>query len=240
MRVISRITLVTTCALLLAASAQAQTADASGQVKAQAQVQSTTPAGDANAQASVDAQAKAKADAEATRQSMEQKASKTSKQAKAQADAKLQETSQKVDESAEKGEDKVCRRLASEFGVSAEVLAKEKSDLACSWGELMIAHDLSANLKTPIEASQLLRWHQDGMGWGQMAAGLGLSLGSVVSSANTESRVAAGSARADGKVAGIYGEGARGAGAGLDMGVGAQAGKVAAGGTAGLGVKIGH
>jgi hypothetical protein len=210
MRVISRITLVTTCALLLAASAQAQTADASGQVKAQAQVQSTTPAGDANAQASVDAQAKAKADAEATRQSMEQKASKTSKQAKAQADAKLQETSLKVDES------------------------------ACSWGELMIAHDLSANLKTPIEASQLLRWHQDGMGWGQMAAGLGLSLGSVVSSANTESRVAAGSARADGKVAGIYGEGARGAGAGLDMGVGAQAGKVAAGGTAGLGVKIGH
>jgi hypothetical protein len=82
------------------------------------------------------------------------------------------------------------------------------------------------------------------MGWGQVAAGLGLNLGSAVSSVNAESRVASGLERADGKVATMHGEGARagvGANAGLHggLGVGGAGSGVNAGAGAGLGVKIG-
>ena len=92
---------------------------------------------------------------------------------------------------------------------------------------------------------QLMEMRDGGMGWGQIAAGLGLNLGSMVSAVKSESRVAEGQTKADGRVAVIHAQGAHagaggevGAHAGLDarhQGLGAGAGA-----TAGVGVKIGH
>src|SRR5437899_10397045 len=80
----------------------------------------------------------------------------------------------------------------------------------------MIALALSANAKASVTAEQLLQLRADHMGWGQIAAGLGLDLGDAVSAAKAEARVAAGLAKPDRRVAVIHGEGARaGAGAGL-------------------------
>jgi hypothetical protein len=81
----------------------------------------------------------------------------------------------------------------------------------------------------------------DGMGWGQIAAGLDLNLGSVVSAVKAEGRVASGVGRPDGKIAPMRGLGARvgvaGGNAGLHAGVGHGAAG-AAGAGVGVGVKI--
>jgi len=105
----------------------------------------------------------------------------------------------------------------------------------------MIAHTLAANATDGVTVEQLIAMHQTGTGWGQIAAGMGLSLGDVISAVNAEQRVADGLARADGKVAVIHGEGAR---AGLGAGLGANAGPGAkglgVGAGVGGGIKLGH
>ncbi len=79
----------------------------------------------------------------------------------------------------------------------------------------------------------------DGMGWGQIAHGLDLRLGDVVSAVRSESRVADGTAKGNGKPALIHG----GAHVGAHTGTGAavHAGHTGAGaaGNAGVGVKVG-
>jgi len=130
---------------------------------------------------------------------------------------------------------------------AASALAEEQTELGASCGQLMIAHTLSANSKVEVTAQQLFQLRKDGMGWGQIAAGLGFNLGDAVSAVNAEGRVAGGEARADGKVAAIGGPGARsglgidgGAGANLGVGHGAHGVGVGAGAGLGVGIKVGH
>ena len=148
-------------------------------------------------------------------------------------------TAKHVDGEATPDEQKVSSRLATEFGMTGEALVAEKNDLGASWGQLMIAHTLMANSKTEIATKELVDMHQQGMGWGKIAAGLGLKLGEVVSAVNAESRVASGLAKADGKVAVIHGEGAK-VGLGLAAKAGAQGGKEKIGANVGVetGVKV--
>ena len=248
MRSIFRFTL---CVLLglfaVTTSVRAQSADAAASAKAKAEGQAGAQAGpassQANAQAEAAADAQVHADASKQRAEVESRAAHASSQAKAKAEAKLAATANKVDESAQKdGSATVAARLAAEFGTTADALVREQHDMGASWGQVMIAHAIAANLKSGVSSEQLLTWHADHMGWGEMAAGLGLDLGSVVGVANAEGRVAEGLAHADGKVAAMRGEGARGFGANLDAGSHAQLGNgaVGVGANAGLGVKIGH
>src|SRR5262249_21994797 len=119
---------------------------------------------------------------------------------------------------ATKGEAGVADRLAAEFQTTADAMTAERAALKTSWGDLMIAHALAANAKSNLAVADLVGMHADGMGWGQIAAGLGLDLGETVSAIHAEGRVADGTAKTAGRAAVIHGEGAR-AGVGVNTGV---------------------
>jgi hypothetical protein len=194
-----------------------------------------------NAGAAADANADSKAGAslEELKKGLVTRAAKTSTAARAKAEQKLDAAAKRVDDVAAKGEAQVANRLAKEFNVTAEAMTQEKAELNTSWGQLMIAHTLDANAKSDATAAQLVELHAQGMGWGPIAAGLGLSLGDAVAAANAEQKVAAGTAQADGKVAVIHGEGAR-AGLGMNAGLGAKGLGANAQGGVNTGLKIGH
>ncbi len=216
--------------LALAALAHAQSGSTDSQVSGQGTGAAGSSQGNASANASATAEANANADAAFLRlaEEVRNKGAKVSAEARAKAQARLEATAKGVDEEAAKGEDKVASRLAAELGVTQEALMAEKTELGVSWGQLMIIHTLMANAKTEVTAQQLADMHSGGMGWGQIAAGLGLKLGEVVSAVSSEGRVASGQVQADGKVAVIHGEGAK-AGLGLGAGMGVQAGRNKAG-----------
>ena len=209
-----------------------------------------TTAGDGSALAGthptqVEAQSSASTHAEATtndrRQALETRAAKVSARTKAQAETKLEAAAKSVQDQARQGEPQVASRLAAEFGTTSQAMMDEKNQLQTSWGNLMIAHTLASNASTGMTVPQLIEMKDSGMGWGQIAAGLGLNLGSVVSAVKAETRVANGLSKADGHVAAIHGEGARGgvdadAHAGLD----AKHDKLGLGAGAGVGLHIGH
>lgn len=118
---------------------------------------------------------------------------------------KLDATKASVDkEAAAKGDMVVAGRLATEFGMTPDALTAEKAKCNTGWGDLMIAHSLMANDKTGLTLEQMFQMRTDGMGWGQIANGMGLRLGDVVSAVKTEGNVAMGHAKADGKVATIH------------------------------------
>jgi len=76
---------------------------------------------------------------------------------------------------------------------------------------LMIAHSLAAN-GTDVTIDQLFGMRTtDHLGWGQIANGMGLKLGNVVSAVKSEGKVATGQSTGDGKVATMHGSGAKGA-----------------------------
>ena len=232
--------------LLLAApvAGLAQSGDVSGQAQGQVQGQAQ---GITNAQGALDkaapadqaiaeADAKAKAEARVKLDAVLERGAKEPAKSRADAEAKLQETAKQVDDGAAKeGDTKVAERLGGEFGMSADAVLAEKQTLGASWGELMIAHTLKANATTDLTVEQLVQMRKDGNGWGQIAAGMGFKLGEVVSAARAESRVAAGLAKADGKVQAIHGASASVHGAsGLDV----KAGGVGAGAKVGAGVDV--
>lgn len=228
--------------LTLAAPTFAQSAGAGGQMQGQTSGQAgmkETQAGvaaDAQAQAS----AEAKLEAHKTLTAVKDKGARVSADARAKAEAKLEAAAKKADNEARaRGDARVAARLAAEFGMTADALMAEKQALGCSWGELMIAHSLDANTKTEITVAQLIELRQEGTGWGQIAAGLGLKLGEAVSAVQAEARVAAGLAKPDGKVAVIHGEGAR-AGIAANAGANAsvRAGGVQAGAQTGVGAGL--
>jgi hypothetical protein len=103
----------------------------------------------------------------------------------------------------------IATRLGTEFGVSPDAITAEKSDLHTSWGELMIAHTLMANSTTDVTAKDLFDLRAQGMGWGQIAIGMGFRLGDAISAVKAEGRVASGLDKADGKVAAIRGPSAK-------------------------------
>ena len=234
------VTLVALTGLVGAGTALAQSGKAGGEAGATGSVQSADQT-ELKSQASVQADAEANARAQQQLEAIKEKGAKVAARTRARAEAKLEAAATKVNQTAEKESDAhVATRLAADFDMTADAILNEKNDLQCSWGDLMIAHALDANATAEVSAAQLVQLKQEGVGWGQIAAGLGLNLGEVVSGVNAESRVAQGLARADGKAAVIHGEGARagvGAKAGTQTGVKAGGAKVGAG--AGLGAKVG-
>ena len=240
-----RISTAVLASLLVAGSALAQ-ANANGEAGGQATSDVTASQTGATMETAAHANATATADAAKLRERIEQKAAKTSAKARDKAESQLEATATEIEKTVvAQGETKVATRLAAEFGGTTESMIEAHQELGTSWGALTIANTIASNSKTEVTVEQLLNWKVDGMGLGELAAGLGLQLGSVVSSVKAEGRVAQGLAKADGKVEPMHGEGARvgvGANAGLHAGVGNGAGNAnaAAGANAGVGIKIGR
>lgn len=107
------------------------------------------------------------------------------------------------------GDVKVAERLGNEFGMTPDALIAERNELGTSWGQLMIAHTLMSNSSAELTARQVFDLRTEGMGWGQVAHGMGLKLGPSIAAVKTEARVARGLEKADGKVAAIQGPGSR-------------------------------
>jgi len=101
------------------------------------------------------------------------------------------------------GETRVATFLGAEFGMSEEAIIKEKRALGASWGNLTVAHTLAASDKQGMTVAEVLHLFDCGLGWGQIAAGLGFNLNDAVRAVSAESRVARGRAKADGKAAPI-------------------------------------
>ena len=138
-------------------------------------------------------------------QVIRQKGAAVKAKASAAADAKLNAASLDVEKEATTKEVDVSTRLASEFGVTKESLVAEKQSLSVSWGEVLIAHTLQANSVVPVTVPQVVALRVEGLGWAQIAAGLGFGLPSAVAAVQSEVKVALGSTPADGKVAVIRG-----------------------------------
>ena len=239
-------TLMVALSLLVAGSALAQSNPSGGQATGNAAGDANPSTNGAKVHSSAEASAgvNANADADKWMQAVEAKGEKVSASALKKADAKLEAAAKKVDEEATaKGDSKVAGHLGAEFGMTAEAITDEKSRLDVSWGELTIARTLIANTKSRTAVEPLIEMRKDHVGWAQIAAGMGLKLGEVTSAVQTESRVAQGLAKADGKVAVIHGDGSRaglGANAGLNGAVSTDHTRAGVAAGAGLGVNIGH
>jgi hypothetical protein len=122
------------------------------------------------------------------------------------ADRKLAAAARDIDR-ASVGETRVASFLGSEFGMSVDAILAERRTLGASWGDLTIAHTLAASDKQGMTAAQVLELHARGMGWGQVAAGLRFGLEDAIRAVNTESRVARGLMKPDGRTAPIGGDG---------------------------------
>jgi hypothetical protein len=150
---------------------------------------------------------------------------------------KLRETVKQVEVEGAKGDQTVASRLGADFGMTPDVLIAEKGKYQTGWGELMIAHTILASAKGGATLDQLFELRRNGMGWGQIGYGLGLKLDGIVSAVKSQSRVALGTAKADGRPAKIQsatvkastgtkvgvGAGQKGTGVSTDVGVGAGA-----------------
>ncbi len=224
-------------AALAGAATRSEAVSGNGSAEAQTRAQSEASAASPSATAEMKVDAEAAALAKARVEEIKAKGAKLSVNSRTRAEAKLKAPASAVEvEAHDKGDATVASRLAAEFGLTTEAILAEHGSLGASWGELMIAHTLSANSTEPITVRQLIEMHADGMGWGQIAGGLDMSLGEMVSAVRAEGRVAAGLDKPDGRVAPIRGAGARGSvGAGAGAGAGAQAG-VKAG--AGVGASV--
>jgi len=111
--------------------------------------------------------------------------------------------SQQVDVESKGNPAEVSERLQKEFGLSRATLAQEQHAVGSAWGDLMIAHTLSAKPRHPISTMQVFQLHKEGMGWTQVAYGMGLDMVQVAAAIEAENRVAIGEAKPDGKVPAI-------------------------------------
>lgn len=192
---------------------------------------------EADARAKAEAQAKVKAELDALKASLEEKGSKVAPEARAKADRDIAKAQKELEASAAvDGDARIAERWSEETGMSAEAILAQKAALETSWGQLLVAHSLVANSGTDVTVEQLIQMKRDGMGWGKIAAGLDLQLGSVVSGIKAESQVARGLMKADGRVAAMTGPGAR---LGVGTGVGAGLGKGQTHVNSGVGVGVG-
>ena len=134
--------------------------------------------------------------------------------ARAGAEVVLGASAKRVDDAAMKTAPLIAARLALEFGTTLRALTDERARLGATWSEIAIAHTLAASLQSTVAAAQLVELHQGGVGWGLLAAGLGLDLSDVVNAVRAECRVATGWLPADGHVVQIRGDGPRPSAAG--------------------------
>jgi len=194
---------IATLVLGVVGPARSQSGSASGKSSGQVEgARATSSTGLA-----IEASADAKASAE-TIQDIKSRGAKLTGKALARTETRLDASVQKVNQWATRNEHDVAARLAGEFGSSVEALVGEKARYQCEWGELMLAHTLTANSKRNVTVEQVFDLHA-GMAWSQIATGMGFQLNGVVAAARTEASVATGTTKADGAVATIHGEGAK-------------------------------
>ncbi|HET9253430.1 MAG TPA: hypothetical protein VFP58_15050 [Candidatus Eisenbacteria bacterium] len=113
-------------------------------------------------------------------------------------DKKLQGTMRAVDKEASKNGDRlVMARIAAEFRVPPETVLAERARLSAPWGELLVAHTLLANARG-VTVDQLFDMRAEGMGWGQIAWGLGFQQKDVTAAVQTEGKVIRGQSKPDG------------------------------------------
>ena len=199
-----RSTLVIVLGIMLSAgSALAQTGD-----------DTSTPSGSPPASVPATDQANARATtatetANAKLAAIRERAQATPEKDAKDTETKLDATKASVDkEAAAKGDNVVAGRLATEFGTTSDALMAEKAQYNTGWGDLMIAHALQAN-GGDVTVDQLFQMRTaDNLGWGQIANGMGLKLGDVVSGVKSEGKVATGQSKGDGKVATMHGQSA--------------------------------
>lgn len=119
---------------------------------------------------------------------------------------RLEKEKQVIDlEGTSKGDATVAERLAGDLGVSAEVLTAEKAQYQTGWGDLTIAHLLKSNVPD-VTLDGLFQLRKEGQGWGQIAHGLDLKLGPLLSAVKSQGKVATGQEKADGKPASLHGQ----------------------------------
>lgn len=237
---------------LLAPAIRAQDAGTTTPVPAT----TTAPPADPTAQAKAAIETQANANAQANAEvlaSVRKTGATVDAKVRDKFDADVTAAAKQVEtDAATAGDVKVAERLGTEFGMTPDALVAERNELGTSWGQLMIAHTLMANSTSGLTSRQLFDLRTEGMGWGQIAHGMGLKLGSAVTAVKGEARVARGLEKADGKVSTIQGPASRanadaaakaaakasikadaagtqtkvGAGAGVGAGVGVGGGKV--------------
>ena len=213
-----RITLILAGSILVlacAAAAFAQSADpASSSDKNAPSASSTTPAPDpsaapaaastpsASAETSTKAQASAPPASNPAIDKVKERGMKVSAKERADVEKKVDEIESQIEAEAKaKGDAEVGSRIAAEFGLTADALTAERSQFGRGYGELTVAHTLMANAKTDATLADMFTMRAMGLGWGQIAAGMNLQLGGVVSAMKAEQRVAMGLEKADGKAA---------------------------------------
>jgi len=113
-------------------------------------------------------------------------------------ESKIDATIKDVDAEAAKEGSNVPDRLAKQLGMTPDALASEKAKFGTGFGGLMIAHLLLSKepSASTVTLDDLFKMHEEGMGWGQIAHGMGLKLGGLVSAAKNEGRVATGNGKA--------------------------------------------
>lgn len=113
---------------------------------------------------------------------------------------KIEVLGAEVDLEAMRDEAQVARRLGGEFGIGAGQLFRERARVASRWSDFMIAHTVFVNTPRPISFEQVLGLRRGGLPWTSIAYGLGLRPIQLVSAVRSESRVATGLDRPDGRV----------------------------------------
>jgi len=220
--------------LLLLASvglASAQSGDASA---------SGASSTDMKATMSAEGSANASTDADANVQAIRERAKNASSKGRATVDKQLKKISTDVDaEASAKGKAVAAGRVAAEFGMTGDQLVAEADQVNAGLGDVVIAHTLIANSKTAVTIDEVFKMRTEGMGWGQIAQGLDLRLGEVVSATRAEARVAQGTAKADGKVSTIRSGASIHSSTQAGVGAGVKAGQGAAGAAGNVGVGVG-
>lgn len=116
---------------------------------------------------------------------------------------KVQGTMRAIEKEASKSGDRlVMARVATEFRIPAETILAERTRLSAPWGELVVAHTLLASAPG-VTVDQLFDMRSEGLGWGQIAHGLGLKQKEVASAVQAEGRVVRGQSKPDGSPAPI-------------------------------------
>ena len=184
--------------------------------------------------------------ASASLDAIRDRARQFSRKALTKLERRLSELANEIDAEANlKGEISVANRVAPEFGMTGALMMLERGTLNTSMGDLVIAHTLAANSPADVTATQLFTLQHDGYSWARIAYGLDLRQDQVAGAVESETRVAIGRAKADGKPAMIQSASAARAAAsantGMNTGAGVNAGGAGGGatGSAGVGLSIG-
>jgi hypothetical protein len=176
---------------------------------------------------------------DATLQAIRDRAKHASAKARGTVDKRLSGVSGKINADAKsKGEVGAAGRVAPEFGMTGDALVTEATQFGGGLGEVIIAHTLIANSKTPVTMDQIFTLRKDGMGWGQIAQGMNLRVGDVVSAVMSEGKVAHGTVKADGKTAMIH-SGSTQASTHAGLGANVKAGHTGTGAATSMGVGVG-